>query len=212
MKQDIDKLADSLVQLQATQKKRVMIALAGPPGSGKSTLAEQLVPLVNTQYGSDIATILPMDGFHLDNAILDQQNTRDRKGAPHTFDADGFINLVNRVADASTSIIVPVFDRKLDLARAGASTIQTSHQIILVEGNYLLLNQAPWQQLHAVFDYRVYLDVPESVLVRRLTQRWLDHDHTPQQALARAESNDLPNARLVAASRLAADQIITTDE
>ena len=211
MNHDIDNLASSLMQMYSTQQRRIMIALAGPPGSGKSTLAEQLVPTINRQCGSDIATILPMDGFHLDNAILNQQNTRHRKGAPHTFDADGFNNLVKRVADATVEVIVPVFDRQLDLARAGASIIDESHHIILVEGNYLLLNQAPWQQLHSIFDHRIYLDVPDSVLITRLTQRWLDHDHTAQEALIRAESNDLPNARLVAANRLDADQILITE-
>ena len=211
MNNEIDQLVSSLVQLHTRHQRRVMIALAGPPGSGKSTLAEQLVPRINDHCGTDIAIILPMDGFHLDNVILDRQQSRDRKGAPHTFDADGFINLVNRVSDATANVVVPVFDRQLDLARAGASMIQQTHQIILVEGNYLLLNQAPWQQLYSLFDHRIYLDVPESVLITRLTRRWLDHDHTQQEALARAESNDLPNARLVAASRLDADQVISTD-
>lgn len=187
-----------------------MIAIAGPPGSGKSTLAEALVPLINGNKNSEAATILPMDGFHLDNNILDARDIRDRKGAPHTFDAEGFIELVKRIATTDATVAVPVFDRQLDLARAGARIIQPSSKIIIVEGNYLLLNQPPWTELAGLFDYRFYLDVPETVLIQRLTQRWLDHNHTAEDALARAESNDLPNARLVATHRLDADEVIHT--
>lgn len=204
-------IADTLIARQLTRQKRIMIAIAGPPGSGKSTLAERLVPQINEITSTELATILPMDGFHLDNDILDARQTRDRKGAPHTFDATGFIELVKRIATADTSVVVPVFDRHLDLARAGARIIQPSSKIIIVEGNYLLLDQQPWTELQYLFDYRIYLDVPQNVLIQRLTQRWLDHGHTAEQALVRAESNDLPNARLVAELRLEADKIIQSD-
>lgn len=210
MKNNINTIAASLIALQLKLQKRIIIAIAGPPGSGKSTLAELLVPLINEKTNTDAATILPMDGFHLDNSILDERNIRDRKGAPHTFDAEGFLELVKRIATTDASVVVPVFDRHLDLARAGARVIQTSSNIIIVEGNYLLLNQQPWTALHSLFDYRLYLDVPETTLAERLTQRWLDHGHTAEEALARAESNDLPNARLVVSKRLDADEVIQT--
>lgn len=208
MTHEIEAIADSLIELQEKHRKRVLIAIAGPPGSGKSTLAETLIPLINNKANSEAAAILPMDGFHLDNNILDAHSSRDRKGAPHTFDAEGFIELVTRIAAAQASVAVPVFDRHLDLARAGARIIPLSSKIIIVEGNYLLLNQQPWDELHSLFDYRIYLDVSEHVLSERLTQRWLDHGHTADQALTRAESNDLPNARLVAAHRLDAEMVI----
>lgn len=190
--------------------KRILVAIAGPPASGKSTFAEALAPEINRQTNSDTATVLPMDGFHLDNCILDQQQTRQQKGAPHTFDAQGFIDCVKRISTAKSEVFVPVFDRQLDLARAGARCVLATQSIILVEGNYLLLDQKPWSDMYDLYNYRIYLDVPESLLTERLQQRWIDHDHTPAEAILRAESNDLPNARLVASCRLDADQVITS--
>lgn len=209
MNESIQEIAALLCQ-SSTANKRSLIAIAGPPGAGKSTFAQALAPEINQLAGSDKATILPMDGYHLDNSILEQQHSLTRKGAPHTFDVHGFINMVKRITTSTSEIVVPVFDRQLDLARAGARSILASHTIILIEGNYLLLDQQPWSDLHPLFDYRIYLDVPEPELHKRLTQRWIAHNHSPEEAIARAESNDLPNARLVTSCRLSADRIISS--
>lgn len=201
---------DSQIQQLATQlltrgHNRTMVAIAGPPAAGKSTFTEQLQQQLNQQAGSTCAAIVPMDGYHLDNALLDEYGTRDRKGAPHTFDYDSFKNTLIRLREPGSEVIVPLFDRQLDLARAGAAKVSLQHQIVLVEGNYLLLDQTPWSDLHALFDVRIFLQVPEEVLLQRLVKRWIDHDHTREKALARAESNDLPNARLVSELVLDAD-------
>ncbi|WP_420960314.1 nucleoside/nucleotide kinase family protein [Brucella sp. IR073] len=189
---------------------RFLLGIAGPPGAGKSTLAEQLRDALN-KGGDGPSAIVPMDGFHLDNAILDQRALRSRKGSPPTFDCAGFEMLLRRLKTAEEDVVIPVFDRTLDLARAGGAIVEARHRILIVEGNYLLLDEAPWNRLHGVFDMTVFLDVPFDELERRLVQRWLDHDHTLEEARARALSNDIPNAQLTVTASRPADYVIRTE-
>ncbi len=204
-------LHDIARQLLEQQSSRTMVAIAGAPASGKSTLADQLQEVIDQIANEECAVVLPMDGFHLDNMLLDEDHARDRKGASHTFDFDGLHHMLQRVAAAETEVIIPTFDRALDLARAGARRIRPKHRIVIVEGNYLLLALPPWQQLHSLFHYRIFLDVPETVLLDRLQQRWLDHDHSADEAMSRAQSNDIPNARQVIDNRLPEDRVLTLE-
>lgn len=145
-----------------------------------------------------------MDGFHLDNRLLDARGLRSRKGAPETFDVAGFVALVKRLR-AGGDVVYPIFDRSRDIAIAGAAVIEANCTLAIIEGNYLLFNEDPWRELASLWDLSVWLEVPEAMLRQRCVQRWLDHDHTPEAALARAEGNDLANARRIAAARLPAD-------
>ena len=88
----------------------LLVAIAGPPASGKSTLAENLVTSLNRELNAEASVVLPMDGFHLDNVLLDCMDARARKGAPHTFDIDGFTVMLQRVSTSKNDVIVPVFD------------------------------------------------------------------------------------------------------
>lgn len=185
---------------------RRLIAVAGAPASGKSVLTEMLTTRINR--AGRAARTIPMDGFHLDNAILDARGLRARKGAPETFDISGFITLIERLKHGG-EVVYPVFDRNRDLAIAGAAVIEADCDIAVVEGNYLLLDEAPWRRLAPLWDISVWLDIPEATLRDRCVQRWLDHDHTPDAALARAKGNDLANARRIIAARLPADIILT---
>ena len=83
-----------------------------------------------------------------------------------------------------------------------------SARIRIVEGNYLLLDEPGWRDLARHFDMTVFLEVPERELERRLVQRWLDHGHDAQAARARAQANDIPNARRVAAGSRPADLVL----
>lgn len=179
--------------------RRRLVALAGPPGSGKSTLAAALVSRL-TSIGSP-ARVVPMDGFHLDNSVLEARGLLARKGAPETFDAAGFVRLIHAVAHEE-EVVFPVFDRTRDIAIAGADIITAEHETLVIEGNYLLLNQSPWRALAALWDDAALLEVPLDVLRARLIQRWLDHGHTAQQAADRADANDMANARLVLSQSL----------
>ncbi len=200
---EIAHLAATLFR-KAAGRKRVLVAIAGAPGSGKSAFAEALMPLL--PQGS--AAIVAMDGFHLDNAMLERRGLLPRKGAPETFDFDGFRHLLERLQRADGDVVVPMFDRKADLARAGAAIVPADARFVIVEGNYLLFDESPWYGLSPLFDMTVWLDVPAAELERRLIKRWVDHGMTLEAARSRTFSNDLPNAERIRASRRQADVTI----
>jgi len=194
-----------LSRLGTLAQRRRLVAVAGPPGSGKSTLCDQLVQALNDRQPG-IAAVVPMDGFHFDDAVLRARGTLDRKGAPHTFDVGGLAAMLARLrANTEEEIAVPVFDRDLEIARAGARLIPASTPLLLIEGNYLLLDRQPWFQLKPCFDLTIRLEVPRAELERRLLDRWLGLGLAPEVAMAKALGNDLPNADLVASSSRPAD-------
>lgn len=177
--------------------RRHVIGIAGAPGSGKSTAAEAMVAALNAAAPGR-AAILPMDGYHYDDALLDARGLLPRKGAPETFDVGGFLHMAARLrANEEAEVAVPVFDRAIEIARAGARMIPREVELLLVEGNYLLLDRAPWDGLAELFDLTVFIDVPEAELARRLAQRWEGHGLDPATVRAKLEENDLPNGRLV---------------
>lgn len=202
--------ADHILTLSAKSPagKRTLIGLAGAPGSGKSTLATSLVALLNGKLApkGESAVIVPMDGFHLDNNVLDAHGSRAVKGSPPTFDVAGFVSLLSRISiNSDQTVYVPVFDRAADLTRNAAQELTPHHSIAVVEGNYLLLDRPVWCEIKDLLDCSVMLEVPISILETRLIQRWLDHGHTEADARARALSNDIPNAQLVLRESIAAD-------
>lgn len=203
-------IADCVLALRANSAvgTRVLIGIAGAPGSGKSTLATSLVELLNGRLAAqgESAVVVPMDGFHLDNNVLDIHGTRDGKGSPRTFDVAGFVSLLSRLSEKSEqSVYVPVFDRTADMTRNAAQEITEQHSIAVVEGNYLLLDRPVWREITAMLDCSMMLEVPISTLETRLIQRWVDHGHSLEEARAWALSNDIPNAHLVLKESIAAD-------
>jgi pantothenate kinase len=176
---------------------RIIVALAGPPGSGKSTLAEALVESLNADAPGS-ATVLPMDGFHYDDLYLTPAGLRPRKGAPNTFDVGGLRHVLLRLKSGDEDhVAIPVFDRQLEIARAGARLISKATRIIVVEGNYLLLRREPWADLAPLFDVTVLVETPEDVLRERLTARWRYYNLTPDQIAEKLDGNDLPNGRVI---------------
>jgi pantothenate kinase len=184
----------SEIERRAQDGARLLVAVAGPPGAGKSTLADRLHEIL-AERGHRSA-VLPMDGFHLDNAILEQRGDLVRKGAPHTFDVRGLGDLLRGVK-AGGEVFVPVFDRTRELAIAAARCIAPDDRIVIAEGNYLLLQQGRWASLSDLFDLTVMVAPPIEELQRRLVARWTHYGLTPAQIEAKVEINDLPNGRLV---------------
>lgn len=202
----------SRIEDLAAQKDRSIVAIAGPPGSGKSTLAVRLCRDLNSRSTAAHAMTVPMDGFHFDNAVLEQRGLLARKGAPETFDCPGYRHALERIRGGSDDVAIPIFDREMDVARAGAAIVHARNRIILTEGNYLLLERAPWSGLQGLFDLTIFLIVDMAILENRLVARWLDHGLDEPAARQRATSNDLPNARLVIENSCAADMTLASDE
>ncbi|QND54916.1 nucleoside triphosphate hydrolase (plasmid) [Phyllobacterium sp. 628] len=197
-----------VILARAAETKRLIVAIAGPPGAGKSTVSAALCEAINT-IEADAAVVVPMDGFHLDNAILEARDQRKRKGSPSTFDCAGLEILLKRLRAGEDEVVIPLFDRKLDLARAGAGIVRGDQRILLVEGNYLLLNEHPWDRLAPLFDMTVFLQVDRIEMENRLVQRWLGFGYNVGSAQQRAQSNDIPNAELVLSASRPADYTVT---
>ena len=198
-------LASSLRE-RAGSAPRFMVGIAGPPGSGKSTLAQDLKDGLIAQGES--AVVVPMDGFHLDDIVLNARGHRPRKGAPFTYDVPGFEILLRRVKVREPDIAIPVFDRSMELSRAAADLVDGTTKFILVEGNYLLLGAAPWNRLKPLFDFTIFIREPEAELERRLMQRWFDHGFDETYAKNWIASNDMLNIRTVLNESTTADLVI----
>jgi pantothenate kinase len=200
-------LIERLVDLP--RDKRRLVAVAGPPGAGKSTLAEALVAALNLEDPGR-AAVLPMDGYHYDDAILEGRGLRARKGAPETFDVAGFLHMLRRLrTNEEEEIAVPVFDRGLEIARNAARIIPRSVDLLVVEGNYLLLDRDGWRDLAPLFDLTVAIRVPLEELRRRLTDRWRSHGIAEPDIPAKVEANDLPNGIAVLNESIAADLVFS---
>jgi len=197
-----DLCAAVLDQLDLNRAGRRLVALSGAPGSGKSTLSQPLAAAL-TARGIP-AEVVPMDGFHLDNALLETRGLLARKGAPESFDLGGFRRMCQALRDED-HVIYPLFDRRRDIAIAGAAQVGPECRVAVIEGNYLLFDAPGWRELAGLWDVSIRLEVPLAELEARLVRRWLDLGLQQEAAVARARQNDLANAERIAAAQLAAD-------
>jgi len=177
---------------------RTLLGLVGAPGAGKSTLAAALL----AEF-ADVAQVVPMDGFHLANVELERLGRRDRKGAPDTFDSAGYVALLRRLLVQADDEVVyaPEFRREIEEPIANAIPIHARTQLVITEGNYLLLDEGPWAHVAGLLDEVWYVDIDDEVRLHRLTRRHEQFGRSAEEAAAWVAGTDEPNARLIEASR-----------
>jgi len=188
---------------------RTILGIAAAPGAGKSTLADKLLQALGEQ-----AQVVPMDGFHLANSELQRLGRQGRKGAPDTFDAAGYVNLLRRIhsQQAGETIYAPEFRRDLEEGIAGAVAIEASTPLIITEGNYLLMEDGAWAQVRGVLDEAWYLDIDSALRQQRLLERHMRFGRSQDAALEWIRVTDEPNAQRIERTRHRADWVIFGDE
>jgi pantothenate kinase len=207
-----------LLKLEANGRGRVMLGIAGAPGSGKSTLAELLADQLAEQLGrladrqpdaEPCVAVVPMDGFHLGNAIIEGTALKARKGALDTFDVGGYVALLRRLARRDEPVVyAPAYRRGLEEPIAASIAVPASVPVVITEGNYLLVDQPYWRDVPGLLDEVWYVETPEELRRERLVQRHVRFGMTRQAAELWADGPDEANARLITSTRARADRII----
>ncbi|CAN7138689.1 unnamed protein product [Brassica rapa subsp. narinosa] len=221
-----DKLAERLVPTSAAMfspNVKRLVGLAGPPGAGKSTLAYEVVSRINRLWPQkaasfddevmppDVATVLPMDGFHLYrsqlDAMEDPKEAHARRGAPWTFNPALLLNCLKKLRNEG-SVYVPSFDHGVGDPVEDDIFVSLQHKVVIVEGNYLLLEEGTWKDISDMFDEKWFIDVNLDTAMERVEARHISTGKPPDVAKWRIDYNDRPNAELIVKSKTNADVLI----
>ena len=169
-----------------------ILGIAGAPGSGKSTLADDLVARIGAG-----ACLLPMDGFHLADDELRRRGLQHRKGAPDTFDVEGYLHTLRRVRDRQVAVLAPRFDRELEAAIAGSICVDPSVDLVITDGNYLLVRDGRWKAVARLLDECWMLELADHERRRRLIARHEQFGRSPDDARRWVSDVDDVNADVV---------------
>lgn len=194
-------------------RRRVILGIAGAPGAGKSTLVEALADAVADRQGADWVAHVPMDGFHLADVQLDRLGARARKGAPDTFDAEGYAHLLQRLLEEPEAwIYAPGFERILEQPIAAALVVPPSARLVITEGNYLLLPETRWRAARDSLAEVWFIAGDDELRRARLVARHIAFGKDPAAAKRWVQESDEANARTVAAAATRADRVVLASD
>ncbi len=206
-------LLNKLEKIREEKGKRVIVFLAAPPAVGKSTLALFLEKLSETTKGITPVQNLSLDGFHYPNEYLKSNQIAlgdkthslyEIKGMPETFDLESFKKYLQEVQDKN--IKWPIYDRNLH--NPVMDQIDVEAEIIIIEGNWLLLDEQGWKDLKSFCDYSIFIEAEEELLKDRLVTRKMKGGLTNQEALEFYNRTDKKNVQRVMEKRVEADLVL----
>ena len=204
--EQVTQLISSLVDRAERTGDRQLIGIIGAPGTGKTTFAEY----VASQLPAGSCVIVPMDGFHLSNEILDGTPLRARKGAIDTFDADGYVALIERIRRRAEDVVyAPSYRRGFEEPIAASIAVPADIPYVITEGNYLLSPEEPWTRIPELLDETWFVEVSDAIRIERLIARHESFGMNHEQAVAWANSTDEANARYVETTKSRADLTVT---
>ncbi len=195
---------------------RSVLGIVGAPASGKSTLAEEVATTLGAEQPGTVV-VVGMDAFHLGHRVLQQHGLVEVKGAPHTFDAGGYVALLERIRAGRQTVYAPEFRREIEDSLAHVVEIGPQVRLVVTEGNYLLLPAPPWDAVRPLLDEAWFVRLDEDERRRRMVARHERYGRTTAEAWERTLGSDEANALVVAASlrpddpRLAPDVLVEQD-
>jgi len=199
-----DTLRQRAIALIDGGDRRRVLGIAGAPASGKSTLAVELAATLGRDRPGAV-TAVGMDAYHLSQRILEQHGLAEVKGAPQTFDAVGYLRLLERIQQTGETVYAPEFDRGIEDSIAHRVEIGPQVRLVVTEGNYLCLDADPWRQVHDVLDESWFVELDEAVRRQRLIDRHMRYGRTLTEAIERTDGSDQRNAELIGNSLLEPD-------
>jgi pantothenate kinase len=190
----IELLFEQIQSILDGQSARTLIGIVGKPGAGKSTVVEE----IQKRFDSSKVSIIPMDGFHLSNEELISLGRRERKGAPDTFDVEGFTSLIMRVKQIKNEdLAFPIFHREIEASVENEGIVSKESRVVVIEGNYLFSTEHNWDQVYPLLDHTWFIEIDDEVRIERLIARHIRYGKTPEEAEAWSRGSDEVNARFI---------------
>jgi pantothenate kinase len=211
MANDIEHIAETILsKINGYTSNRFIVGIAGGPGSGKSSFAVKLKELINsksTKSKSELAQIFPMDGFHRKNSELERSGLLSVKGAPETFDVEGYLLMLNKIK-LGENLKAPVYSREAHDVIDNALPIEPHHKIIITEGNYLFNDAEGWCEIKDIIDLKIFIEAEKGACEKRLLERHMRGGTTEIEALEKIKRVDMKNFDLIAQTSKYADEVI----